>query len=262
MNMTPVGILVDVTRCIGCYKCVEACAQSNNLGADTAAPQDVPDGLSAHRWSTILTHPDGSYVRKACRHCLEPACVSVCLAGAMQKTDAGPVIYDSSKCLGCRYCILACPYGIPRYEWDSLAPVVQKCTMCYDRLQVGQPPACVEACPEQALIFGPRHELLAEAHRRLQTEPSRYLPTVFGEHEVGGTSVLYVSDVPLDMLAYHGSLGQEPLPELTEVVMSKVPPVALAVAALMGGLYWIIDRRMKKMSVLPVTVEEKNDRSA
>ena len=256
---SPVGILIDVTRCVGCNQCVDACNQANGLGPDIPAPQDSPDGLSARRWSTILAEPSGRYVRKQCRHCLEPACVSACPVGAMHKTPEGPVIYNSSTCLGCRYCMMACPYGIPRYEWESLAPTVRKCTLCYERLQAGQQPACVEACPEQTLLFGPRQDLLAEAHRRLEAEPHRYLQTVYGENEVGGTAVLYVSDVPLDILAaYPGRLGQEPLPALTEVVMSKVPPVALGVAALMAGVYWIIERRKRLMAAKPGPVEQEN----
>ncbi len=243
-----VGILIDVTRCVGCHECVEACVQVNNLGADIPAPQDCPDGLSARRWSAVVHRPEGSYVRKQCRHCLEPACVSACPVAAMQKTPEGPVIYDSSRCMGCRYCMVACPYGIPRYEWDSLAPVVRKCMLCYDRLQAGLPPACVEACPEQVLLFGTREELLAEAHYRLEVQPDKYIPKVYGEQEVGGTSVLYVSDIPLDFLGYNGEPGQESLPELTWAAMSKVPPVALGMTALMAGTYWIIERRMKMMA--------------
>lgn len=254
-----VGILVDVTRCVGCFQCVDACTQANGLGPDIPAPQDSPDGLSARRWSTILAGPSGRYVRKQCRHCLEPACVSACPVGAMQKTAEGPVIYDSSICLGCRYCILACPYGIPRYQWDSVSPLVTKCTLCYDRLQAGQQPACVEVCPEHAIIFGRRDELLAEAHRRLQAEPQRYLPVVNGEQEIGGTAVLYISDVPLDILSYHGHLGQESLPSLTEAVMSKVPPVALGVAGLMAGIYWIIERRMRLMEAKTNPAEQGHE---
>lgn len=246
-NRQSVGILIDVTRCIGCHECVAACTQANGLGDDIPAPQDCPDGLSARRWSTVIAQPGEHYVRKQCRHCLEPACVSACPVEAMQKTPEGPVIYDSSRCMGCRYCMMACPYGIPRYEWDSLAPVVRKCTLCYDRLQAGLSPACVEACPQQALLFGPRAELLVEAHNRLEAQPELYLSHIYGEHEVGGTSVLYISDIPLDFLAYHDQPGQKPLPELTWAAMSKVPPVALGMTALMAGTYWIIERRMKKM---------------
>lgn len=257
-----IGILIDVTRCEGCFECVEACAQANNLRPDLPAPQDSPDGLSARRWSTIVEQPAGHYVRKQCRHCLEPACVSVCPVGAMQKTPEGPVIYDGSRCMGCRYCMMACPFGIPRYQWDSLAPLVSKCNLCYERLQAGQPPACVAACPQQTMTFGDRAELLAEAHRRLAAEPEKYVQKVYGEHEVGGTSVLYVSDVPLDFLAYGGDPGPTPLPALTQAAMNMVPPVAVGVMALMAGAHWIIKRRMKKMQAQTHTTDEAEEDNA
>lgn len=256
----PVALLIDVTRCVGCYHCVDACTQANNLGPHLPAPQDSPDGLSARRWSTLVAGPANRYIRKQCRHCLEPACAAACPVGAMRKTDQGPVIYDSSKCLGCRYCMMACPYGIPRYTWDSLAPVVSKCTLCYNRLQTGQLPACAEACPEQAVMFGPRANLLAQAHHQLKTEPHRYLPQVFGEFEAGGSAVLYLSDVPLEVLLTNGSQpGNEPLPALTEAVMSKVPPIALGVAAVMTGIHWIIERRMRQMNQKSNLAEQSHD---
>jgi formate dehydrogenase iron-sulfur subunit len=156
--------------------------------------------------------------------------------------------------------MMACSYGVPRYEWDSLAPVVRKCSLCYDRLQAGQLPACTEACSEQASIFGEREELLAEARHRLQAEPHKYIQHVYGEHEVGGTSVLYVSDIPLDFLGYRGHPGQESMPELTEVAMNAVPAVAVGMTALMAGTHWIIKRRMKMaaQAASTETTESKN----
>jgi formate dehydrogenase iron-sulfur subunit len=239
-----IGILTDVTKCIGCFQCVEACVDVNNLGPDIPAPQDSPDGLSARRWTTILREEDGHYVRKQCRHCLEPACVSVCPVGAMQKTAEGPIIYDGSLCMGCRYCMMACPYGIPRYEWNNAAPYVRKCILCYDRLQAGQSPGCTEACPEQATIFGEREELLAEARQRLQNEPNKYVQKIYGEHEVGGTSVMYISDVPLEM-GFRGDPGQEPMPDLTEMWLSQVPAISVGMTVAMAGAYWFIKRRMR-----------------
>jgi len=238
------GILVDVTRCTGCSQCIDACVEENSLGEDVRQPQDSGDGLSARRWSSIVQSPEGRPVRKFCRHCLEPACVSVCPVGAMYKTEEGPVLYDSSKCMGCRYCMMACPFGIPRYEWDSPVPLVKKCTLCAVRVDAGHRPACVEACPEEALIFGERDELLVLAHSRIQAEPHRYQPVVYGEKDAGGTSVLYISDVSLDFLAYHNAPGEAPLPDLSWNWLSLVPGVGLATAGLMTGLTWIIGRRM------------------
>jgi formate dehydrogenase iron-sulfur subunit len=179
----------------------------------------------------------------------------------MQKTPEGPVIYDGNKCMGCRYCMMACPYGIPRYQWDALAPLVRKCNLCYETIKAGRVPACVEACPQQATIFGERDELLAEAYRRLEAEPHRYIQKVYGEHDVGGTSVLYVSDVSLDFLWFQNDPGQQPLPELTWAAINKVPPVAVGVMALMAGTYWIIERRRKMMGAkaAPPKTEERGN---
>ncbi len=240
-----IGILVDVTKCTGCSTCVQACVEINQLGQSLASPQAEPDGLSADRWLAITASPEGHPVRKSCRHCLEPACVSVCPVGAMMKTPEGPVVYDASRCMGCRYCMMACPFGIPRYEWDSAAPKVQKCNLCYQRLQQGQQPACVEACPSQALTFGDRDELLKTAHATIRKAPGRYQPVVFGEYEAGGTALLYISDIALDFLNFHGQVGDGPWPELTWNWLNKVPGLSLATAGLMTGLFWIIGRRMQ-----------------
>lgn len=240
------AILIDITRCVGCEECVLACKEENDLGPDRLRPgQQAVDGLSATRFSTILRQPGDHFVRQQCRHCLEPACVSACLVGAMQKTPEGPVIYDTELCMGCRYCLLACPYGIPRYEWDASAPLVGKCTMCYSRIREGREPACVEACPEDALIFGERDDLLAEAHARIAAHPDRYMDHVFGETEVGGTSVLYVADISLGFLAWAENLGDEDLPHLSWASLKKVPGVIVGMGGLMGSIAWVINRRMK-----------------
>jgi formate dehydrogenase iron-sulfur subunit len=240
------AILIDTTLCTGCEKCVRACKRENHLEPDRPwRGQGAVNGLSATRFSTILRRPNNHFVRQQCRHCLEPACVSACLVGAMQKTPEGPVIYDGEKCMGCRYCMVACPYGIPRYQWDRAVPYVRKCTLCYPRLKEGRMPACVEACPEKAVIFGDRAELLAEAHRRLHASPKKYVQNVNGEHEVGGTSVLYISDIPLEFLAWQPDLDGRPLPERTWASLKKVPPVILLMGGIMAGTHWIIGRRMK-----------------
>jgi formate dehydrogenase iron-sulfur subunit len=163
----------------------------------------------------------------------------------MEKTPEGPVIYDRDKCMGCRYCIVACPFGIPRYDWDRPVPYVQKCDMCYGRLKEGKPPACVEACPEKATIFGPRSELLEEARRRIRTHPGRYVNRVVGETEIGGTSVLYLSDVPLDFLGFAPKLGEKAVPEFTWAALSKVPVLLVGMGTLVTGLWWLIGRRNK-----------------
>ncbi|GAB4351740.1 MAG: 4Fe-4S dicluster domain-containing protein [Candidatus Abyssubacteria bacterium] len=246
--MKQMSILTDVTKCVGCEECVAACKKTNETGEDKPWRwQRKIDDLSASRWTTIVTRPRKHYVRKQCRHCLEPACASVCPVGAMHKTPEGPVVYNSKICMGCRYCMMACPYGIPRYDWAQSVPYVRKCIMCYDKIKSGEldQPACTAACPEKATIYGDREELLAEAHRRIQEKPDLYINKVYGEYDVGGTSVLYVSDIRLDFLGLKPELDKEPLPHKTWVFLNKVPGVFIGVGAMMYGVYWIIDRRMK-----------------
>jgi formate dehydrogenase iron-sulfur subunit len=238
-----IAMLVDVTRCRGCYQCVEACVQVNKLGAETPKPQHMGDGLSAERWTTIIEGPRDRQVRKFCQHCLDPACVSVCPVGAMYKTPEGPVLYDSSRCMGCRYCMMACPFGIPRYQWDTPIPLVRKCIFCYPLIQLGKPPACVQACPAEVLAFGERDQMLALARQRQASRPGKYLAKIYGEHDAGGTSVLYLTDVPLDCLDLFGDPGEQPRPELTWDWIRKVPVVGLGMG-LATGLLWIIERRM------------------
>ncbi len=237
------AILTDVTRCIGCHKCVNACVKENNLGPQTHDRWTEGDGLSAQRFTAIVREGQ-FFVRKQCRHCIEPACVASCPVGALQKTAEGPVIYDKSRCLGCRYCMMACPFGIPRYEWKSPVPYVRKCTMCYEsRTRHGKQPACTEACPTQATIFGEREALLDEAKKRIAAGQQKYMQKIDGEHEVGGTCVIYLSPVPLDVLLVGRQLDNRPLPDRTMLAMSMVPPAFVGMGALMGGLYWIIGRR-------------------
>ena len=244
-------ILTDVTKCIGCEACVVACKKINGLPELDPPPRpgQTADGLSATRWTTVIREPNNRFVRKQCRHCNEPACVSVCPVGALKKTPEGPVIYDKSICMGCRYCMLGCPYGVPHYEWNSVAPSVRKCIMCYPHLKSGEvkAPACVTACPEKATIFGTREEMVAEAKRRLAAEPDKYIQKIWGERQVGGTSVLYLADISLDFLGWQNSreLTDKPLPERTWAALWPVPFEFLGMGALMGGIYWIIERRRK-----------------
>ena len=239
------AILTDITKCIGCLKCVSACKEANNLEMDVPRIWQKNDGLSAENWTSIIQKPDNHFIRKQCRHCLEPACASACPVGALHKTKEGAVVYDNDKCLGCRYCMMACPFGIPRYDWDQSVPYVRKCIMCYDKIKEGDQPACTKACPEGATIFGDRNELLRIAHNRINENPGKYINRVWGENEVGGTSVLYLSDIDLDFLSYDMHLGKEPLPEKTDPAMKSVPFAFVGMGGFMLGLNWIIRRRME-----------------
>ncbi len=250
------AILTDVTKCIGCLQCSSACKMVNQLDLDKPRVWQKGDGLSARNWTSILQQPDNHYVRKQCRHCLEPACASACPVGALHTTEKGAVVYDSEKCLGCRYCMMACPYGIPRYDWDEVVPYVRKCILCHDRLQDGQEPGCTEACPTGATIFGERDKLLAEAHKRLKAEPDKYIQRVYGEHEFGGTSVLYVSDIDLDFLT-EGASRDASLPSTTDLAMKSVPFAFVGMGGVMYGINWAIRRRMKRSEELHKSGEEE-----
>jgi len=141
--------------------------------------------------------------------------------------------------------MFACPFGIPRYEWHKARPLVRKCWMCYERIRTGRQPVCVEVCPEKVCLFGERSVLLAEARRRIHANPDRYINHIYGEHEVGGTGILYISDVPLEGVIFDPKLGDKPLPTLTAGWMRGVPKVAAGVAVAMSAIWWIIERRMR-----------------
>ncbi len=239
------AILTDVTKCIGCLECVAGCKSVNKLGLDTPRIWQKDDGLSAKNWTSILRKPDNHFVRKQCRHCLEPACVSVCPVGAIQRTESGAVTYDGSLCMGCRYCMMACPYGIPRYDWDEPVPYVRKCIMCFDQITNGGQPGCTSACPTGATIFGDRDKLIAEAHKRIKDTPDKYIDKVWGEHEYGGTSVLYLSDIDLSFLTSETAAGIASLPGTTDLAMKSVPFAFLGMGGVMYGINWIVKRRME-----------------
>ena len=254
------AILTDVTKCIGCEQCVTACKTENNTGKDSSRRWlHRFNDLSSTRLTTIL-RKEGRYVRQQCRHCLEPACVSVCPVGALQKTSEGPVVYDPDICMGCRYCMMACPFGIPRYQWEKSVPLITKCTMCYQKISDGDltQPACTEACPTQATIFGDRKNLLKIARDRLKKHPDNYIQKIYGEKEVGGTSVLYISDVDLNFLALNDNLGEEGLPHKTAWALNAVPPVFVGVGALMYGTYRMFERR-KKVAEAAKKEQSKSD---
>src|ERR1017187_3796316 len=232
------AILVDITKCIGCRSCEQACKQVHGFPA-ASEPKLSPTNL------TVIEEHGEKFVRKMCNHCQEPSCASACLVGALKKTSLGPVTYDAAKCIGCRYCMQACPLQVPTYEWNSRLPKMRKCNMCSERQIAGKLTACAEACPVGATINGDRDELMQEARRRIAEKPDQYYGKVYGISEVGGTSVFYLSAVPFEQIGLRTNVGQEPMPETTWRVLELVPDVVSTGTVLLGGIYWITNRRVE-----------------
>ena len=250
------GILYDAKACIGCRQCETGCKGRRDL------PLVNEPELDADNWTIIKLYQEEedqhiySFIKRNCMHCVDPACVSACPVGAMKKTPDGPVIYDESICIGCRYCMAACPFDVPKYEWEKVFPRIQKCDMCADRIAEGNEPACVESCKIGALKFGKRSDLLAEAHERIQNDPTSYVDKVYGEDEVGGTSVLIISKISHEKLGLP-VLTSSSLPSLTWPWMKAVPGVAVVVATLMTFLYWITGRKLK-VAVQEESINDSN----
>ena len=236
------SVLYDSTRCVGCRECEKACSERWHLPYNDKIAAE--EKLSAHKLTTIRTYGE-KFSRKLCMHCLEPTCASVCPVGALHKTALGPVVYDGDKCMGCRYCMTACPFQVPSYEWDSRLPKVRKCDFCSDRAASGQPTRCSEACPVEATVTGDRDQLIAEARKRIAENPNQYVNKIYGIEEVGGTSVLMLSSVPFDQIGFRTDLPQSSLPMLTWNVLSHVPDVAIVGGVLLGGIHWVTSRRIE-----------------
>ena len=257
-----IGCLVDTTLCIGCRKCEEACQRRNHLPAPERPFHDLtvletkrrPDDQrytvvnrylpSELKYGDVASRP--AFVKFQCMHCLDPACVSACPVGALQKDPSGPVIYTASRCIGCRYCMIACPFQIPAYEYQkALAPQVRKCTFCFEFLRDGGVPACAQVCPQEVMTFGPRDDLLTMARWKLRSAPGRYVNHIYGEKEVGGTSWLYLGGRPFGEIGLP-VLDESAPPRLTESIQHAVfqffaGPVALF--ALVGGGMWFMKRK-------------------
>ncbi|HET9551812.1 MAG TPA: 4Fe-4S dicluster domain-containing protein [Anaeromyxobacteraceae bacterium] len=243
------GVLVDTTRCVGCRACEAACAEANGL----PPPPEGDDVLAARRDTsqtafTVINRteaPGGGdrFGKKQCMHCISPACASACPVRALDKQPGGPVTYNPSKCMGCRYCMVACPFDIPKYEYESAVPRVRKCSFCAPRQAKGLPPACAEVCPSGALTFGTRHELLEEAKKRIYAPGAAYVRHVYGEHEAGGTSWLYVSDVQFEKLALATGMPDRPYTDLVAGALGAPPFIMTLWPPLLMGLYTFSKRR-------------------
>jgi formate dehydrogenase iron-sulfur subunit len=250
------GVLTDLTRCVGCRTCEAACNEINELPPPKIPFEDQSVFEKTRRtdektYTVVNRYPNPKpggppiYVKHQCRHCDEPACASACLVAAFRKTPEGPVTYNKGVCVGCRYCMTACPFYVPAYEYnDPFSPEIKKCTMCYDnRVSKGGIPACVEACPMEAMTFGKRSDLLKVARKRIVEHPDKYIDHIYGEHEVGGTCWLYISGVPFEQIGFPTDLGTKPYPELTRGFLSMVPGVLVIWPALLGGFYMFTQHR-------------------
>ena len=263
------GMLNDSTRCIGCKACQVACKEENKLPVESTLGEaatfgtplyDSPRELSEHTYTVIKMYREGgqgepTFVKHQCMHCVDPACQSACIVGALKKQDNGSVAYDADMCMGCRYCMVACPFSVPQFEWHKAIPSITKCTLCRTtRLEKGRPTACATACPAGAITFGRRHELLEIAHERIKEQPERYLDRVYGETEVGGTNVLYLTkrDVAFARLGLQEFEG-EAVSGLTESIQHRIfqyfiPPIA--VYSILGGIMAFNQRRKKNAGEL------------
>ena len=247
-----VGMLYDATLCIGCRACVTACKTANNMPGNL---YDPPNDLNGETKNIIkLYEEDGekSYMKQQCMHCIDPGCVNACMIGAFKKREFGIVTWDKDRCIGCRYCQVACPYNIPKFQWDTPVPEIVKCELCNHMLARGEEPGCVQACPKEAVIFGTYEELLADARQRVADHPERYYPAgapqIFGDTEGGGTQVLYLAGVDFEKLG---------LPELGDdgvgvqmraiqhgIYRGFIAPVALY--GILGAVLWRNRRAAKK----------------
>jgi formate dehydrogenase iron-sulfur subunit len=248
------AILVDTTKCIGCRGCEAACAEANGLPEPELSGDDrvydrhrstSPEHFTVvNRYRASLAAPvDERFIKTQCMHCLEPACAAACPGRALEKTAAGPIVYHGDRCLGCRYCMVACPFDVPKFEYTKAVPYIRKCTFCAERQANGLKPACAEVCPSGALTFGRRAELLEDARARIYGNPSQYVHHIYGETEAGGTSWLYLSDTPFERLGLKVGVSSTPYPRLTETALSAVPVVMTLWPPLLMGLYTFSQRR-------------------
>jgi len=258
------GVLVDTTLCIGCRSCEWACKAAHEL--PTKPLHDYQDRSAFaerrrpdDRALTVVNEYDAGekfpvYVKVQCMHCDRPSCVSACIVGAFSKQASGAVTWDSARCIGCRYCLVACPFQIPAFQYEeALRPDIVKCDFCFARTDSGKLPACVDVCPMEVLTYGPRGDLIKVARERIRRDPERYEPHIYGEYEAGGTSWLYLAGADFAKLEFP-DVGSKPMPGTSEAIQHGIfayfiPPVLLY--ALLGSIMWIARKRSESESEEP-----------
>ncbi|MDO5675707.1 MAG: hydrogenase 2 operon protein HybA [bacterium] len=246
------GILYDSTLCVGCNACMAACKEANHMPVESGSSEQIwdnPIDLSAKTLNIIKKYENGTaatkdvatdgyaFIKRQCLHCVDPSCVTACPVSALTKDkENGIVSYDKDVCIGCRYCQIACPYHIPKFEWDVAYPEIVKCQLCSHLIEQGGISACCSVCPTGASLFGRVEDLIEEARRRLQMSPGKtyafpvssmdsgkshnftapkYIRHIYGQEELGGTQVMYLSAVPFE------NFGLDAFPKESFVSMSS-----------------------------------------
>lgn len=238
-NVEFFGILYDSTRCVGCRTCEYECAAAHGL-PEPASEVDAVRTTNESCNTVVNTFQSSKgevYVKRQCMHCNEPACCAACLTQAMHKNETGPVTWNGDKCMGCRYCMVSCPFDGPKFEYHSANPKIQKCDMCFERQKAGEKPICVANCPNEALLYGTRRELIKEARKRIVENPDLYTDYIYGEHEAGGTGWLYLSSVPFEEIGMNSKLQQSSYPALTKGFLYSVPSIFVLAPTLLLGIY-------------------------
>ena len=234
------GFLIDASRCIDCRACLVACSVENNVPMEHTRIWINETGVmgqfpALERYSAPFH----------CMHCVDPSCVSACTVGALQQDEDGIVVYDDQRCIGCRYCMYACPFQVPHFEWEKRLALIVKCDLCVNRLTEEQQPACAATCPTQAIQFGGREEMLKLAHTRIEQQPERYIDHVYGEYENGGTSTFYISPVPFEELGFPAAEPSESPAHFNRLVTHGTPTVAAGVALGMTSIYLTLKRQVE-----------------
>lgn len=249
-----IGLLYDATKCIGCKSCSVACKEANGLPADATefggGLYDAPTSLNERTKSIIqLVRDEGQsgFVKKQCMHCVDPACVTACMLGALTKDKVtGVVSWDGKTCIGCRYCQQGCPFNVIKFEWSKSLPKIVKCELCKDRLAKGQVPACAEVCPRGAIQYGKRADLLDEAHKRITAKPNLYVNKVYGETDLGGTQMLYLSHVEFEKLGFKFT-EKDSVPDTQQTIQHGIYQGFAAPIALYALLGAVVFRNRKNI---------------